>query len=282
MKNAGSDGLMQTQYYEHQGSGSGFSSAYATQTGPTQSTDRALPYEPLPKRRGTGPTVLLVAVALVIPALIFGVSALAKGGDDSGSDPAATDSGQPQPVEPVDPEPVDPEPVDPEPVDPENTDPELTGPTVEGAGYVYAVPDGWDRRPDMARDFDLDAGDSVVSVPQPEYGFDTNVLVAASPGNGYANVEDARDDWTPQDGQVESLQPTTLDGAPAIGIRNETVSDGGRPIVQIGYLSLREGQLYSIVLSVQVQSEQASQAALDAVLASWSWADDAAAPETTA
>jgi len=45
--------------------------------------------------------------------------------------------------------------------------------------------------------------------------------------------------------------------------------------VQVGYLALRGGQLYSIVLSAPVQTENDSQAAFAAVLDSWSWADDA-------
>jgi hypothetical protein len=72
-------------------------------------------------------------------------------------------------------------------------------------------------------------------------------------------------------GTVEELEAASLDGVQAIGVRHETVSDAGRPIVQIGYLTLRDGQVYSIVLSVPVQSESASQPALDAVLASWTW-----------
>jgi hypothetical protein len=249
-----------------------YSDHFAPAPGPQayapESTSSSLPYTPLPKRRGTGPTVALVAVALIIPALIFGVRALAGDGDGAGgSDQVATEP------EGTDPEPVDPEPVDPEPVDPEPVDPELTGPKVEAAAYAYAIPQGWDRRPDMARDFDLDEGDSVVAVSRPDHGFDTNVLVSATAAGNLDTVDEARDAWLPDSGSFEDLEPATLDGVGAIGIRRESRNDAGRPIVQLGYLTVRDQQIYSIVLSVPVESETNAQTALDAVLASWTWAE---------
>ena len=59
---------MQMQYLDHH--------APAPATQPTAAAT-ALPYTPLPKRRGTGPTVALVAIALVIPAMIFGLHSVA-------------------------------------------------------------------------------------------------------------------------------------------------------------------------------------------------------------
>ena len=59
---------MQAQYLDHH--------APAPASQPAAAAT-ALPYTPLPKRRGAGPTVALVAIALVIPAMIFGLHAIA-------------------------------------------------------------------------------------------------------------------------------------------------------------------------------------------------------------
>jgi hypothetical protein len=211
----------------------------------------SLPYAPLPKRRGAGPTVALVVVALAIPGLIAALAAVAHGGGgssdggDGGSDAGGTE--------------------------------EMAGPTIEGDGYAYAVPEGWEDRTSWARDIAPDGGDSAIGVSAPDHGFDTNVLVAAWDASGVTSVEKARDAWLPSGVTVEQLEPTSIDGVRAVGVRHETSSDAGRPIVQVGYLALWNGRLYSIVLSAPVQSEGDSQAAFAAVLDSWSWAngDDA-------
>jgi hypothetical protein len=209
----------------------------------------SLPYAPLPERRGAGPTAVLVVLALAIPGLIATLAAVAHGGGDSrdgGSESDRTD--------------------------------DMAGPTIEGDGYAYTAPAGWEDRTGWARDIAPDGGDSAVGVTQPDHGFDTNVLVAAWDADGVTSVEKARDEWLPAGAEVDQLEPTSIDGVRAVGVRHETNSDGGRPIVQVGYLALRGGQLYSIVLSAPVQSESDSQAAFAAVLDSWSWADDDAVP----
>jgi hypothetical protein len=218
-------------------------SGYEVPPGP-----ESLPYAPLPKRRGAGPTAALVALALAIPGLIAAVAAVVGGGDaDGGSDAGRTE--------------------------------DMAGPMIEGDGYAYAVPEGWENRTSWARDVAPDGGDSAVGVSEPDHGFDSNVLVAAWDAGGVTSVEKARDAWLPAGASVEQLEPTSIDGVRAVGVRHETNSDAGRPIVQVGYLALRHGQLYSIVLSAPVQSESASEAAFTAVLHSWSWADgDDAAP----
>jgi hypothetical protein len=202
----------------------------------------SLPYTPLPQRRAAGPTVSLVAVALAIPGLIVGGLALGGGGESTGDD-GGTESA------------------------------EIAGPTIEGAGYAYAVPEGWEDATRWAHDVAPDDADSAVAVARPDHGFDTNVLVAAWDAGAVTSVEQARADWLPDSGSVEKLESTSIDGVEAVGARLETRSDGGRPIVQVGYLALWDEQLYSIVLSVPVQSEGDSQDAFSAVLDSWSWAD---------
>ncbi|HYJ68441.1 MAG TPA: hypothetical protein VEX15_12375 [Nocardioidaceae bacterium] len=204
----------------------------------------ALPYAPLPKRRGAGPTVALVVVALAIPGLIAGIATVAGGGNGDGS--GGSDAGGTE---------------------------EVAGPTIEGDGYAYAVPEGWEDRTSWARDIAPDGGDSAVGVSDPDHGFDTNVLVAAWDADGVTSIEKAQDAWLPAGVSVEQLEPTSIDGVEAVGVRHETNSDADRPIVQLGYLALRDGQLYSIVLSAPVQSEGDSEAAFSAVLDSWSWAD---------
>ena len=65
-----------------------------------------LPYTPLPSRRGAGPTLLLVILALVIPGVGFGLSAVLGGDGGESEDDAVVK-------------------------------------TLTGDGYSYAVPDGW-------------------------------------------------------------------------------------------------------------------------------------------
>jgi|GEM_PF-3572559 hypothetical protein len=219
----------------------------------------SLPYVPLPQRRGTGSTILLVLVALAIPGLIVGILALG-GGDSTGDDMAGSEGTSTD---------------DDGGTDDNGTDDEseLTGPSIDGVGYAYAIPEGWEDSTRWAHDVASDDADSAVSVSQPDHGFDTNVLVASWDADGVSSVDEAREAWLPDGGSVEDLEPTSIDGAAAIGVRNETLSDGGRPIVQVGYLTLWNDRLYSVVLSVPVQSEADSQAAFAAVLDSWSWAD---------
>jgi hypothetical protein len=205
----------------------------------------SLPYAPLPQRRGAGPTILLVLLALAIPGLIVGLLTLA-GGDSTGGDSTGGDG---------------------------EGDAQLAGPTVDGAGYAYLIPEGWKDATSWAHDVASDDADSAVSVSQPDNGFDTNVLVAAWDAGEVTSVEEAREAWLPDGGPVEQLEPTSIDGVRAVGVRHETRSDAGRPIVQVGYLTLWNERLYSIVLSVPVESERDSQAAFAAVLDSWSWAD---------
>jgi hypothetical protein len=266
---------MQPQHYDHQGSGHGFPT-YATPADATlPSTNPALPYAPLPKRRGAGPTVLLTVAALVIPALIFGIPALAGGGDDGGETSSVTEDGSRESENDQDDEQARDERGndDQENDEQEYDEQEVDGPTLEGGGYVYAVPAGWQKATGWGHDLAGDSVDSAIKVTRPDNGFETNVLVTAQDAGGAQTVDEAWETWLPTGGETTQLEPTSIDGVRALGLRNETRNEYGREVIQVGYLALWNERLYSIVLSAPVGAEGTGTEVFETVLDTWTWSD---------
>ena len=203
-------------------------------------------YDPRQRHRRSGRTMALLVASLAIPGAIAGMVALADGGASDGSgDPAPEQS--------------------------------YAMAALEGDGYSYAIPTGWEDATDWAHEVAPRSAESAVTVEQSDHGFGTNVLVTAWDASGPTGVAEAREDWyTIEYGRLERLESVSLDGEQALGLRWEGRNEAGRLIVQVGYLAFWNDRAYSVVLSAPAESEADYLSTFHDLLDSWSW-DNAAA-----
>src|SRR5262245_45906287 len=203
-------------------------------------------YDPRQRRRRSGRTMALLVAALAIPGAIAGVIALAN------SDDAGDGSGDPTPEE------------------------SYAMAALEGDGYSYAIPTGWEDATDWAHKVAPRSAESAVTVEQSDDGFGTNVLVTAWDASGPTGVAEAREEWyTIEYGRLERLESVSLDGEQALGLRWEGRNEAGRRIVQVGYLAFWNDRAYSVVLSAPAESEADYLSTFDELLDSWSWDESA-------
>jgi hypothetical protein len=162
---------------------------------------------------------------------------------------------------------------------------------VEGTGYVYAVPDGWEEEDGD----DLEAGpfspDSLV-VGESEGGFATNVNVIREPGvprkvtaAQYAEVnlaglrDPAGAGFPPEVAErIESVNPrgiteprdAELDGEEAVEWEYRS-TQGGRDLRIRQVAAVMGGAGYTVTLTVPPDGFEDGSEALDEVVGSWSW-----------
>ena len=212
------------------------------------------PYGP-PPQHGRSKTTLIAVIAIVVLALAGGVvgAALMLGGDDSESSGGQTSetSG---------------------PNGGETTDPS-GGETIVGSGYTFAIPEGWD---DATGDVQGTTGiDSAVRAEDENDGFSRNVVVEVQSAAGATDPEQIRAQWETNIGNAvkatpEPIDGTTIDGEDAVGVRVET-SQQDIEVVQIAYLTINDGQVYSIAMSAHRDVEDTADAEFEQLLGSWSW-----------
>jgi hypothetical protein len=162
---------------------------------------------------------------------------------------------------------------------------------VEGTGYVYAVPDGWEEEDGD----DLEVGpfrpDSLV-VGGSGDGFATNVNVIREPGvpsrvtaGQYAEVslaglrDPARVGFPPEVVEmIENVNPrgiteprdTELDGEEAVEWQYRSTQDGRNLRVR-QMAAVMGGAGYTVTLTVLPDGFEEGSEALDEVVESWSW-----------
>jgi hypothetical protein len=149
---------------------------------------------------------------------------------------------------------------------------ESSGDTLSGDGYSYAVPEGWSDASDQGESQGVD---SIVRADDEESGFHTNILVEVDPASGVTDPNAIKDQWTSNVGGAVGATPSpidgaTIDGQDAVGIRLETTAQGV-DVVQVAYLAINDGKIYSIALSTAADTEDASNDTFDNLLGSWSW-----------
>jgi PsbP len=196
------------------------------------------PYGPPPEGRKSN-TALIAIVTIVVLALVGGAAGgiLLLGGDD---DSESADGG---------------------------------GGTIEGNGYSYAIPEGWD---DATEDASGTEGiDSAVRADDDDGGFRSNVLVEVQPAAGASDPQEIRAQWEANiggavDATPEQIASATIDGQEALGVRVETEREG-ISVVQYAYLAINEGQIYSIAMSANLEAEDEATEELNQLLDSWSW-----------
>jgi len=159
----------------------------------------------------------------------------------------------------------------PEPTDAETTEP-AEGETIDGEGYTYAIPEGWE---DISEEPEAAAADSFVRVSDASQGFGTNINVIVSPSGGATDIEAARESFkqgleTVADSPVEQVENISIDGETAIG-HTATADQQGRTLVFTQYATLHEESLYIVTLTAPEDDAEDGRAALDTVLTSWAW-----------
>jgi hypothetical protein len=166
---------------------------------------------------------------------------------------------------------------------------------VEGSGYTYAVPDGWEDASDEASDIDLDIPrvlvDSAV-IGERQDDFTTNVNVVREGGvpagvtsrqYGEVSIANLRDPaaagYPPEVVEqleeidldsIESLPGTDLDGREAVAweYRDESAGD----VTQVRQVAaVSEGVAYTVTLTAVPDDFENGTGALDEVVESWAW-----------
>ena len=194
-------------------------------------------YGPPPQKRKSSSTTLIAAIVIVVLAIAggaVGAVLLLGGGDDSASGGTQT---------------------------------------INGDGYSYAIPEGWDDATSAAGG--AQGVDSVVRSEEDDNGFRTNVLVEVQPAQGTTDLEEIRPAWEQNIGDAvgatpEPIDGTTIDGEEAAGVRVET-NQQGTDVVQIAYLTIKDDKVYSIALSSHAEVEDEASGQFEQLLDSWSW-----------
>lgn len=163
----------------------------------------------------------------------------------------------------------------PEPTDPtettESTD-TPAGDSIDGDGYTYAIPEGWE---DVSDDPASAQADSAVRVSESGGAFGTNVNVLVSPSAGVTDIESLRDQFKQQiegmvDSPVKEVPDATIDGETAIG-QTATTDQQGATLVFTQYFTAHEDSIYAVTLTAPQDQADAGASALDSIIASWKW-----------
>jgi hypothetical protein len=167
---------------------------------------------------------------------------------------------------------------------------------VDGNGYTYAVPDGWEDASDDAGDIDLDLRrvlvDSAV-IGDRKDDFTTNVNVVRERGVpagvtarqyaqvSIANIRNPAEAGFPPEivEQLEAVDPESLEALPGTELGGSEAavweySEGSRgdPETQVRQVAaVRNGTAYIVTLTAVPDAFEDGAAALDDVVESWEW-----------
>jgi hypothetical protein len=167
---------------------------------------------------------------------------------------------------------------------------------VDGSGYTYAVPDGWEDASDEASDIDFDIEGVLVDsavIGDREDGFTTNVNVVREEGvpagvtarrYGEVSVANLRDPaaagFPPEvveeleDIDLESLEllpGTGLGGRDAVAWEYREGGSGGTATQVRQLAAVSDGAAYTVTLTAVPGAFEDATAALDEVVESWEW-----------
>jgi hypothetical protein len=159
----------------------------------------------------------------------------------------------------------------------ETADDEPTEDRISGNGYSFAVPNGWgDITEDVLAAGNAGATDLAVAWGTSLEAARANLIVETGFAQGETDPEALRSAWesnmsgatgaVPEDNGTEEF-----DGENAIAVRISRVNENDVAIEQFGYLTIHDGDLYSVILSAEEGDEKA-QEAFEEMLASWNWA----------
>jgi len=150
-----------------------------------------------------------------------------------------------------------------------------TGDMIDGEGYTYAIPEGWE---DVSDEPESAQTDSAVRTTDFDGDFAANINVIVGNSQcmvGSDDIETGRECFQQEiqgyvDGEVQALENISIDGEPAIG---QTASGElqGQQLVFTQYFAQREASTVVITLTSPEGDTASAEAALDSMLASWAW-----------
>jgi len=160
----------------------------------------------------------------------------------------------------------------PEPTEPTETTDAPSGDSIDGEGYTYAIPDGWEDVSDEAASAQAD---SAVRVTDSAGGFGTNINVIVSPSGGVTDIESLRDQFKQQieglvDTPVEEIDNITIAGETAIG-QTASAKQQGDTLMFTQYFVAHEDSIYAVTLTAPEADAENGRAALDSIISSWAW-----------
>jgi len=163
----------------------------------------------------------------------------------------------------------------PEPTDATETTETTDAPAggmIDGEGYTYAIPEGWE---DVSDDPASAQADSAVRVSDTGGAFAANVNVIVTPGAGVTDIEPLREQFQQQiegmvDSKVEAVEDITIAGEPAIG-QTASRDQSGETLTFTQYFVAHEENIFAITLTTPEADAANGDAALDSILSSWQW-----------
>ena len=216
-----------------------------------------------PAKSNTALIVGLVVAGVVVLALVLGGVLLAVGSGSDDDEPEAA-TGASTSATPSDGESDAP------------SDETADENAVRGTGYSYDLPGkGWTDASDDAAQL----GPTIDSISILGSSFDTaqsNILIETGP-SGSAELTDLQPAWErnisgPDKATTQSIADITIADEPAVGVSVERTNGAGVPITQVAYLTVHDGNQFSIALSFPSEGDEVSQDDFETALASWSWA----------
>jgi hypothetical protein len=237
-------------------------SAYPTSYPTAYPAAASYPPAPQPSKRGPWLVIGIVAAVLVVVGGIL-TAVLLSGGDGK-------ESADDEPTGDTSSEATDPT------TDATEVTPDPTGSSISGNGYTFALPDAWqDVTADVLAGGQAGATDLAVAWGTSLEAARANLIVETGFASGETDPEALRDAWesnmagatgaTPEDNGTE-----TFDGETAIAVKISRINENDVAIEQFGYLTIHDGDLYSVILSAEAGDEKA-QDAFGEILDSWTW-----------
>jgi hypothetical protein len=152
------------------------------------------------------------------------------------------------------------------------------GRALEGTGYAYALPEGWNDITSDAVANELPEGVDSVSGRGTSFSTSGATIIierfAVKEGTSTADVQKSWEaNLTEEKGLKATYVPSLrIDGEPALGRQIRRALVGGDAILQVAYLVIHQGYGYSIGLN-SAEGDSNAGAAFDGVVSSWVWVD---------
>ncbi|GEP38939.1 hypothetical protein NPS01_26020 [Nocardioides psychrotolerans] len=219
------------------------------------------PTGPTTPGRSRTPWILLALASVVLIAVIGGLVAVLAGGNDDTVDSATDDPSTSAPTDPA----SGPTPL---PTIPPNP--------VSGSGYAFSLPEAWtDITEEILSGGQSGATDKAIAWGQSFEGARANLIIETGFAGGETDPEVIRPTWENNMVGATGATPvdngdTTIDGEKAVSVLISRVNENGVAIEQYGYLTIHDGDLYSIILSTQ-EGDQLAQDTYADIVESWTW-----------
>ncbi len=158
----------------------------------------------------------------------------------------------------------------------ETADPSTQG-KITGDGYTYDLPGpGWNDASSEGASL-APTIDTIAVLGTDTDNAQSNILVEALPAGSATDVKRLQPIWERNLSGSDNATPTsiddiTIDGERAVGVQiDDRVNKAGVAITQIAYLTLHDGNQFSIALSLPKEGDTYSRDDFKKALDSWTW-----------